>query len=507
MTASNEAPAAGETPLWERVALALAALVFAFGLFIALGGLTSGPWMDEFNTLVTTLRGHSPAVFFEHVVRGQHPLGYEGLVYLAQAAGVTDIAGVRLINLIGAPLVFGALWISWRRGALSLAQAAVVIALYGSSGDFLSYLSSIRPYFLMFSASIAAVLIWRLMWRAAPGAAPLRAWGGALAVLVNVHYFGTIFGGLLTLALLIERLARKQPRDALIVAGVSALAAAPALVLGALQYGYTSGGGVLYYYPAGAAYALEAFRDAGFAAMSANYIVAASAFVACVIIAFRYKTLLSRYSDVLALAATLLAFCLLMLSLHLIKPMIYARYLMAAAGGIVVGAAVLGGGRAAIKYSAIAICLFALFVQTGYLTSSRSAFNWNTSAEQVASIVKNCPTATVYGVPYARVNNGDIETTPLNPTESEARSYGYRYYARTLGFEVTADLTPGDVIKAPGVCPAVVWIEHFWPPEKSVPELLAKLRLTAPADAYMGQVGSGVLVIAPGHPNENGAPK
>lgn len=497
--AESGAPATRAPALLENAPIVLAGLVFAFGLAIALSNLSNGPWMDEFNTLVTTLRGHSPAVFFEHVVRGQHPLLYEGVVYLVQAAGVTDIAGLRLINLLGLPLVFGAVWISVRRGALTLAQAAVVIALYGSSGNLLSYLASIRPYFLMFSASIAVVLMWRLMLRAEPRGAPLALWGGALAVLVNVHYFGTIFGGVLTLALLIDRLARKQVREALVISAVSGLAASPAIILGLLQYSYTSSGGVLYYYPAGLDYALLSFSNASWAAIAGNFVAGACAIVA-LIAAFRQKALIRDYPDILALAAAGLAFSLLLLAMHQIKPMIYDRYLIAASGALLVGVAVLSAGPAAPRYAPFAVIAFAFVVQANFLASRQGAFNWSASAEQVRNIVRNCPSATVYGVPYARVNNGAIWTTPLNPTESEARSYGYRYYARQLGFAVTADLAPGDVIAAPGACPAVVWIEHFWPGEKTAAELLAKLQLTAPADAYFGQVGSGILLIAPGHP-------
>lgn len=502
MTGSRDtAPTAPafRAPTWIAQPAPYAALVFLFGLGIALSNLANGPWQDEFNTLVTTLRGHSPAVFFEHVVRGQHPLLYEGLVYLAQAAGMTDIAGLRLINLLGAPLVFAAVWFSWRRGALTGAQAAVVIALYGSSGNLLSYLASIRPYFLMFSASIAVVLIWRLMMRDDPRKAPLRLWGGALFVLVNVHYFGTIFGGLLTLALLIDRLARKQARDALAIAAVSALAASPALILGVLQYSYTSSGGVLYYYPAGQDYALLSFREASWAAIAANFVALACALIA-LITALRQKTLVSEYRDLLALAGVGFAFFVLLLALHQIKPMIYDRYLMAAAGVLLVGVAVLGAGPSAPRYAPFAVIAFAFFVQASFLAARQSAFNWSASAENIARIVKACPSAAVYGVPYARVNNGPIWTTPLNPTESEARSFGYRYYARQLGFSVTADLEPGDVIAAPGACPAVVWIEHFWPGETNAADLLANLQLAAPADAYFGQVGSGVLIIAPGRP-------
>jgi hypothetical protein len=501
MTVDSESASATRAPaLVENAPIILAVLVFVFGLAIALSNLSNGPWMDEFNTLVTTLRGHSPAVFFEHVVRGQHPLLYEGVVYLAQATGVTDIAGLRLINLLGLPLVFGATWISLRRGALSGAQAAVVIALYGSSGNLLSYLASVRPYFLMFSASIAAVLMWRLMLRAEPRKAPLGLWAGALAVLVNVHYFGTIFGGLLTLALLIDRLTQKRAREMLAIAAASLLAAAPALVLGLLQYSYTSGGGVLYYYPAGVDYALVSFRDASWAAIAGNFVAGPCAIVA-LITAIRHGALARDYRDVLTLAGVGLAFFLLLLAMHQIKPMIYDRYLIAASGALLVGVAVLSAGPAAPRYAPFAVIAFALVVQASFLAARQSAFNWSPSAQQVRNIVRNCPSATVYGVPYARVNNGPIWTTPLNPTESEARSYGYRYYAQQLGFAVTADLAPGDVIAAPGACPAVVWIEHFWPGEKTAADLLAKLRLTAPADAYFGQVGSGILLIAPGHPS------
>lgn len=498
MTVNSESGATTGAPdLLEKAPPILAALAFVFGMVIALGNLNSGPWMDEFNTLVTTLRGHSPGVFFEHVVRGQHPLGYEGIVYLVQAAGVTDIAGVRMINVLGLPLVFGAVWISWRRGALTTAQAAVVIALYASSGNLISYFASVRPYFLMFSASIAAVLIWRLMLRARAGDLPLGLWGGALAVFVNAHYYATIFGGLLTLALLIDRARRREWRPATLIALVSLAAAAPALILGVLQYSYTSGGGVLYYYPAGIGYALSAISAALVTATAGNIVLCVFALSACL-----RKEAREAAPDIVLLTAVTVGYFALLICAHLYKPMIYDRYLIAAAGAVLVAAAVLATGSAAPKFSAAAICAFALVVETATLVTPAGQFNWNASAEQVASIVKNCPSATVYGVPYARVNNGAIWTTPLNPTESEARSYGYRFYARRLGFSVTGDLAPGDTIAAPGVCPAIVWIEHFWPPETTAAELLANLKLSAPADAYFAQVGSGVLLIAPGHPSQ-----
>jgi hypothetical protein len=441
--------------------------------------------MDEFNTYVTTIRGHSLGTFFEYVLRGQHPLAFEGPLYLFQALGVTDLIALRLYNLFGVALTLGAVWIAYRRNALTALQAAIVIALYVSSLAFLAYFGSLRPYFLVFSASIAVALAWRLSvlhgWRKC-----LWLWCGALAIFVNLHYFATIFGGLLTAALLLRQVI-KRDNGAVPIAAVSTLAAAPALIVGALQSTSTIESGTLYYFTPGVMSGLEAISKATGAALALNVPLGIGALWG------GYRAIKSRTDlDMLLLLGVVLAFFAIMLCAHLVKPLLFDRYLFAAAGAIMLPAVVLSTGAGLPRLLTPAICAYALLVQSWALLFAPKWVGWEQSAERVAEFVAKCPTTQVYTVPYARVANGPIWSTPLNPTETEARRFGYRYYASRHHF-VTHELSPGASIGQSGDCLSVIWIEHFWP--TTAPKLLLfNLRIHNTAPAYFAQIGSGVVV-------------
>lgn len=466
--------------------LAASGLVLVIGLWIALARMNAGPWQDEFNTIVTARGGLS--TFIEHALRGQHPLLYEGLVFLAQSAGITGIVGIRAINLLGVPLALAALWIAQRRGVLTAAQAAIVLALYGSSITLLFYVPSVRPYFLVFSASIAVTLAWLAMLRG--DQRNLWLWTGALAIFVNLHYFATIFGGVLTLALLIDRAARRNWVGALKIAAVSAAAAAPALILGVLQMSYTQHGGVLYYFTPGLDYALRTLGEGLYTSASHNPIAIACAAIGLAMLLFtrRWRTAGKTF----ALLGVVAAFLLLLLVADLARPILFERYLSAIGGAVAVLIALLATELLPAA-AAIAIWIAALGLQASAVLGDKGWWGWAMSAVAIERVVALCPSTQVYAVPYARISNGPIATTALNPTEAEARSYGYRFYADRYGFTVT-DLAPGDVVAAKAPCPALIWIEHFWPNEPTVPALLANLELTASGRATWTKIGTGAVV-------------
>jgi hypothetical protein len=469
--------------------LAAACGVLIVGLAIALSNFEAGPWMDEFNTIVTA-RG-SLSDFIGHSLRGQHPLLFEGLIFIAQSAGITGIAGMRAVNLLGVPLVLAALWIAQRRGVMTTAQAAIAIALYASSTTLLLYVPSVRPYFLVFSASIAVSLAWLLLLReSGQRTNALAFWAGALAIFVNLHYFATIFGGVLTLALLIDCVRRKDTGGALRIAAVSAAAALPAIVMGLLQAGYTEHGGVLYYYTPGLEYALSTIWAALVTGASFNLVAVAWAALGLAAIA-RTKAW-ARIGGVLALTAVTTLYLLLILIADLLRPMLFDRYLAAAGGAVLIVLALLST-ELLPKIAPWAIGAFALVVQINAVVTDPGWWGWAPSAVAIERVVRRCPSTHVYAVPYARVSNGDIATTPLNPTEIEARAYGYRFYADRYRFAF-AELQPGAVVAAAGPCPALIWIEHFWPPDTDTASMLAKMDLSASGRASWTRIGAGVVV-------------
>ena len=109
---------------WE---LALAGLTLAAGLAIAFSTLSRGVWLDEFFTYHITAYGVTSGQFLAAMAREPAPLLHNGLVFLAQAGGLTTFVGLRALNILGVALVFVALWFAVRREAINLSSACIVV--------------------------------------------------------------------------------------------------------------------------------------------------------------------------------------------------------------------------------------------------------------------------------------------------------------------------------------------------------------------------------------------
>src|SRR5262245_23803116 len=93
----------------------LAALVGFSGIAIALMTVERGVWIDEFIKIAWTTPDTSLREFLHLMIaRDLHPILHYGMVYLLQAAGVTDVALLRSLNLLGLPLVIFAIAYGFR---------------------------------------------------------------------------------------------------------------------------------------------------------------------------------------------------------------------------------------------------------------------------------------------------------------------------------------------------------------------------------------------------------
>jgi len=106
----------------QRVQSALSILILLSGLVIALSTLSRGVWIDEFHTHVSAARGVSPTEFLTTMSKDQQPLLHYGLIYLAQAAGITEFPALRSLNILGVLLVLAAAWWGARRRAVTPTQ-------------------------------------------------------------------------------------------------------------------------------------------------------------------------------------------------------------------------------------------------------------------------------------------------------------------------------------------------------------------------------------------------
>jgi hypothetical protein len=373
----------------------------------------------------------------------------------------------------------------------------MLVALYASSINFLNTFGDLRPYFLIFSTSIVVCLVWRALMRGEPAGAvgrrPLLVWFIALAVFVNMHYFALLFGGLLTICLLVDRARQRRIGDALGIAAVSLLAAAPAIVIAAIQARYSMSSGTLNWYTPGLGPALGAVGTAVLNGSSFN-IPAAACAVSALLLMAQNPGEGRAARDVLILVGAVLAFYAVLLVVNAIKPMIVDRYLIPASGAIVIVLAVFCGSTNAPKWAPVAACLCALGVQwSALLLNNLAREGWSEAAKIIALERTKCPSSTVYTVPFARVFDEPVWASPLSPNEFEGRRYGYRYYAAKYHFAIH-ELKPGDRVGAHGPCPSFIWIEHMSPPSDSIEDTLANLQIAITGKAEMEKTGSGVLV-------------
>lgn len=118
-----------------------------------------------------------------------------------------------------------------------------MVALYASSPVFLGYAAELRCYFLLLSASVAVALLAKMLVRRHQRGEPWRAgdlaaWFVALLIFTSLHYFAVLLGGVLTAELILIR----RGKGVIGLAAVSLLAAAPAIIMLAVQAATLSNG-------------------------------------------------------------------------------------------------------------------------------------------------------------------------------------------------------------------------------------------------------------------------
>jgi hypothetical protein len=481
----------------------LAALVGSSGIAIALMTVERGVWLDEFITIAWTTPGTSPREFLHLMItRDLHPILHYGMVYLLQAAGVTDIALLRSINLLGLPLVIFAVAYGFRLKLINLSQALIVWVLFASSPIFFEYFAELRSYFLLYAASIATSILWYVLMRQIDAgqnvsATTISIWGACLAIFVNLHYFATILGGMLTAVLLMRLAIRGLWSKLLVIAVVSLVAAAPALVLGALQEVSTPKG-LMSWIKTSPIESIKMSVRMVEGAAARNLAAVACAVVTCLFILEDWRKWVELRTPVILLGVIALFLGALVLA-NAVTPLIWDRYLIAGAGAVTFAVAILAASSGAPVWLPAAASAIALLLQAQTLRSNLGIDErgWLLSASAVAQLNSECPTTKIFAYPAynhtSGLNDNDISIgLKMNPI-----SYGY--YAKKFQFSYE-DLRPGATIAASGPCPSVIWIEHASPifaanPNVDTEQVLNEFQISKIGVAEMKRYGLGVVIV------------
>jgi hypothetical protein len=475
----------------------LAGLVGLFGISIALMTLRRGVWMDEFGTIAMTTSDTSLREFLHLMTRDVQPILYYGVVYLLQSAGVTDVALLRSINVLGLPLVIFAVAYGIRHKSINLSQALIVWVLFASAPLFFEYFAELRPYFLVYAASIAISILWYVLMRHIEArqhvsATMIAIWGAYLAILVNLHYFATFFGGMLTATLLIRLAIRRLWSQALVIGGVSLAVAAPALVLVALQVSLMPKG-LMAWIKTSPILSIKMCVWMVKDGAGRNLAAVASAVVTCLFILEDQRKWVELRTAVILLSMVALFFAALVLANAITTPLIEYRYLIAGAGAVTFAVTILAASSGAPLWLPAAVSAFALLQQAQTLRSNLGIDErgWLPSVRAVAQLASECPTTKIFAYPAYNHTSGlnDIDIgLKINPV-----SYGY--YAKKFHFSYE-DLRPGATIVASGPCPSVIWIEHL-PPffTADAEQVLNEFQISTIGVAELKRYGSGILII------------
>jgi hypothetical protein len=481
----------------------LAILVGLFGIAVALMTLNRGVWIDEFITIAWTTPGTSLREFLHVIITWEvHPILYYCIVYLPQAAGVTDIALLRCINLLGLPLVIFALAYGFRHKSISLSQALIVWVLFASAPIFFEYFAELRPYFLIFAASIATSTLWYVLMRHIDAGQNISAtmiliWGAYLAIFVNLHYFATILGGMLTAVLLMRLAIHRLWSQMLVTAGVSLVAAAPALVLGAFQVFFTLPKGTTSWIQTSPIESIKMSVRLVEKAASWNIAAVAGAVVMCLYILEDRRKWIELQTPVILLGVAAL-FLGALVFINAITPLMMDRYLIACAGAVTFSVAILAASSGAPVWLPAAASGIALLLQAQTLRSNHLSIDqrgWLPSARAVAQLKSECPTTKIFAYPAYNQLNGLTDIA----LGLKLNSVSYGYYSKKFQFSYE-DLRPGATIAASSPCPSVIWIEHMYyvfnqNPNADADEVLSKFHINKVGAAELKRYGSGVVII------------
>ena len=481
------------------VDIVLAILVGVFGMAVALMTLRRGVWLDEFITLARTTPDTSPREFLTQMItRESHPILHFGMVYLLQAVGMTDVALLRSINLLGLPLVIFALAYGIRHKSINLSQALIVWVLFASSPIFFAYFAELRCYFLLYAASIATSVLWYAQMRQIEtgqkvSATMILIWAACLAIFVNLHYFATILGGMLTAALLMRLAIRRLWSQVLVIGSISLAAAAPALILGGLQINQTQHPNTSWIDTSpieSIKMAVRMLEDA--AAM--NLAAVASAVVMCLFILEDRRKWIELRTAVILLGVVAVFLVALVFG-NSIRPLMEYRYLIAGAGSVTFAVAILAASSGAPVWLLAASSAIALLLQAQTLRSNHLSIDergWLPSARAVAQLKSECPTTKIFAYQIYPSSGNDIAIW------QKINSVYYGYYAKRFHFTYE-DLQPGATIVASGPCPSVIWIAN--PPSSSfdknadAEQILSEIHISKIGVAELKRYDSRIVIV------------
>lgn len=424
--------------------------------------LHRGPWYDEFYTQFVTRPGVPwGTALRESWLADNHPPLY---YILARAtAWLGAIAQHRLLNVaLGLAALAGATAIV--REVPRLVPAASLLALELAANPWMLITGSeLRSYFLslcagaVFALGLCAV---RLTGEAGGRERQSAFWIAALLAF-NTHIITSLTCAALALPFLIEAGYRRRWREFYAVGMPVVASGAIFTAVTAIQLPIWLSNTAVFWIAPGFDSARWSVEWAVLRTIESNPVVLAAALVGALLLvrdlAISRKPSGEAWALLLLTVGVVIA-AIGLVGLHLLRPILIEKYLMALIAAVCVGMA-LAGGRLleslALRWRVFVLGGGALATAWALALNVPLAVErvgWQTTGRAIAREVAHCPGTVVHTDPF-----WNAEVMAMMPRDNaQVVPFAYRYVARSFGFEIA----PAASRVMAAHCPTVFWGEH-----------------------------------------------
>ncbi len=502
-TAASDSPVDRSCPI-ARVALGVLFLACALRA-IAL----RGAWYDEFYTYYL-VRPEAPlAQLAPAWLRDNHPPLFYALAWawgrlIALFDPAPGIPVLRALNLvIGAGALAGLVHMARTDRWFGRIAPFYAAALAGSFSA-IDRIDQLRSYFTSFAlAALILPMLARVLVDERPGGRRDLWLLAVLSAALSLHLVTSVILAGVVAGVVVVLVPGRRIGAMLRLSGLSVVAAVPLVAAMAIQLGTIESNTRAFWIPSGinaGRWAIEQeFREA----LLANPLLAPIAAGGLALILLRSwqdrgKPAAPVHADrrvILALGGGLILALAVLMAIHLRRPILITRYLVAVdpVVALVVALAaeravtvILPRRRALAELAVLATSAVMLFIN---LPATLAQPSWNGTARAIAAIVRSCPETAVH--PDMAWNTIPRDTPPRD--NRDVVPFAYRHVATVYGFRL-AD--PGVVSDH---CPNLFWTEHvsdLHPDARTVLQRLIRAGYPLQSGRKL-RIGSGWVLVSP----------
>ena len=489
----------------RRIGFVILLAMFTLAAVVAIAG--RGPWYDEFYAFYLVRPGATLSVLAPAWLRDNHPPLFYALAWawsrFVAFAGFDagTIENLRMVNLV----VLAGLITSLIRMARTDPWFARVVwydcLALAATFPALDRIDQLRSYFLSFAltAIVLPLLARQISGRAGPRDTAMLCI--ALTFAFSVHLVTTVIVAAQVAAAIAHHLRARRWYEARRLIAIAMLALVPFAAMMAVQLSTIVANTHEFWIPGGLNAARWTIETETGAALFANpvLVLAASAGLIAIWIGLHIRDQHAQTSAVLitTFAAGIVIALALLIAVHLYRPLLITRYLVAIDPVLALMLAICADAatrhrspRAVLAIDALALLGTGLALHANCFATLAQP-SWDGTGAAIAAQIHACPQTTVHA-------NMRWNTLPLLMPPRDNRDvvpFSYRFEAQRFGFALAQ---PG-ANSLSALCPNLFWTEGAAEQHPTARAVVAGLR----ADGYpvrsgqMIRIGNGWILVTP----------